>query len=213
LAASIKLDLKVMKAMKGMTQRRLIFVFGILLSSSAVVHAEGFYGGLGFGKVQTSLDSGGTGGTATTSRKSGTGTKYYGGYEVTKHWGVEGGYVDLGESKDIWNTSNFATYRFTSMYLAGVGSLPIGDRFTVFAKAGMATNRNTGTFTSFGVGSGFEGRKTTLMYGIGANLSFTKNLAARLEYEDFGSVTSHTGGARSFDGKGRMFSISLNFVF
>jgi OOP family OmpA-OmpF porin len=198
--------------MKTMTQRRVIFVFGILLSSPAVVHAEGLYGGLGFGKVQTSLDSGGTG-TATTSRKNGTGTKYYGGYEVTKHWGVEAGYVDLGASKDIWNTSNFATYRLSSMYLAGVGSLPIGDHFTLFVKAGLSANHNTGTFTSFGVGSDFDGRKTTLMYGIGANLSFTKNLAARLQYEDFGGVTAHAGGTRNFDGKGRMFSISLNFVF
>ena len=127
-----------------MIERIRIVMLGVVLASPLVGHAEGYYGGIGLGKakINSQFD--------TVAKSNGLAAKLYGGYEFTKNWGVEVGYANLGASQDtIIDSVNaityIASYHFTSSYLVGTSSLPIAERFALFAKFGLSANRIAGT--------------------------------------------------------------------
>ncbi|MBI3919113.1 MAG: outer membrane beta-barrel protein [Betaproteobacteria bacterium] len=55
----------------------------------------GFYGGLGVGRNYTDLDSGSIAGS---KDEKDTAWKFFGGYQINRYIGIEGGYVDLGKA-------------------------------------------------------------------------------------------------------------------
>lgn len=107
-----------------------------------------------------------------------SGTKLLGGYQFNEHFGVEGAFVDLGDF-DIPNST--LTLSQDGVTIQAVGRYSLGDRFSVFGKAGFfrwdvetATADDDGTDGTFGFGGEYR---------------LNDNWALRAEWERFSDVS------------------------
>jgi len=121
-----------------------------------------------------------------------TSWKLYGGYQFNPTWGLELGYTDLGRYRgsDVESWS-----------LAGMGTLPLGERWSLLGKVGAASNRTHFAGTA---------NHTDLLLGLGVGYSMSKNLGLRLEYEDFGKLSNASAGNNS---RGSNLGLSLKYAF
>ena len=118
--------------------------------------------------------------------------KLYTGIQFTPVWGLELGYTDLGRYRgsDV-----------ESWTLAGTGTMPLGERWSLLGKLGAASNR-----------SHFSGatNHTDWLAGVGVGYSMNKNLGLRLEYEDFGKLSDVSTGDNA---RGRNLALSIKYAF
>ena len=111
------------------------------------------------------------------------------GFAVDKNFDVEMGYINLGKIKESGPLYTYSAER-QAFYLAGVGSMPVTDVFSVSAKLGLAVNRYESKLLSV-FGNEIEKlTKISPMLGLGASYQFTKEVAGVLEYQYFGKVSS-----------------------
>jgi OOP family OmpA-OmpF porin len=129
---------------------------------------------------------GGVGEAKTDTRE--TSWKVYGGYQFTPTWGLELGYNDLGK----YRGADIESYT-----VAGTGTIPLNERWSLIGKVGAAENRPD-------VG----GNRTALLLGIGVGYTLNKNMAVRLEYEDFGKLADASSSPR-----GKNVGLSLKYSF
>jgi OOP family OmpA-OmpF porin len=118
--------------------------------------------------------------------------KLYGGYQFNPTWGLELGYNDLGR----YRGSNIESWS-----LAGTGTLPLGERWSLLGKLGAAANHPRFSGAS---------NHTDLLVGVGVGYSLTKNLGLRLEYEDFGKLSNAGTGNNS---RGSNLGLSVKYAF
>jgi len=115
--------------------------------------------------------------------------KIYGGYQIDKTWAVEGGYTDFGKSNYAY-TVNGANGRISSdaysLYVAGKGSIPINQQFSMFGKLGVAYNKNDVHGTGLASAYNGNGNKTALYASVGAEYAINEKVALTLEYEHYG---------------------------
>lgn len=115
--------------------------------------------------------------------------KLYGGFNLSDRYAIEAGYGAFGTWK-ITNPTAGSTeeVRITSsvVYLAGKAGLPVSDAFSLFGKIGLAANRfNT---ESSGLQAANNSSSVRPMLGFGANYDITKNIAAVLEFNYYGTA-------------------------
>lgn len=132
--------------------------------------------------------------------------KIFAGYNFNKNWALEGGYTNF-------NKSEFGAYatgkvdgqpaegevllktKSSAFYLAGKGSYPINDQFSLFSKLGVTRNH----FSADGIGSvaiaqgtpptalrSISGNKLGLYASVGAEYAINQNVSLSLEYEHYG---------------------------
>ncbi len=109
------------------------------------------------------------------------------GFSLDKNFGVELGYINFG-NYDNNNAIFSESLKRQAFYIAGVGSLPVTDAFSLFAKLGIAANKYEMKFDSIGISESENVTKTKSMFGLGLSYNFTKEIAGTLEYQDFGKV-------------------------
>ncbi len=165
-----------------MKQTLLFAVLGLALSVPAIAYADGAYIGVNAGRTDQKVFAEGISGTA---KDTTTGYKLYGGYDFSKNFGVEGGYMDSGDGKAVFSNGFFVEGKTTSLYVAATGTLPLNEQFSLFAKAGVATNRAKLNNSN---GVYFDERTTSPVLGIGAAYAVSKNIALVIEYENFGKT-------------------------
>jgi len=113
-----------------------------------------------------------------TTDSNNTATKVFAGFQSTENFGAQVAY------------NNFGGYRgakATAWSVAAVGTMPLDPNWDVFAKLGATENRST---------LPGSGRHSDVLWGVGAGYNFNKNIALRLEYEDFGSLPADNLGNR-----------------
>ena len=197
---------------------------GMLLASSA--SAQQAYLGVGFGQGNASVPSVSTtvlglSFTGAPDKTTDTAYKLYGGYQFTPNWGVELGYNDLGNKYSVRETTagipSSMTYKLNSWYVAATGTLPLQGGFSVFGKLGVSANKSSGNAVCvLGVCEdvGSES-KTDVMVGVGAQYTFMKHWAARLEYENYGKMSGDdvwdTGDSGAL--KADAWYLSVNYTF
>ncbi|MDH3628204.1 MAG: outer membrane beta-barrel protein [Acidobacteriota bacterium] len=111
--------------------------------------------------------------------------KLVGGYAFMKFLAVEGSYRDLGSINETVGVTQIGLDA-SSMDVFGVARLPMGMRFSMFAKAGYAfldldatlTDPLLGTITA-------STSETELAYGAGVSFKVTDSVHIRAEYETF----------------------------
>ncbi len=133
---------------------------------------------------------GGVGEARTDTRE--TSWKAYGGFQLTPLWGVEVGYTDLGSYRGA---------DVASWSLAGTGTVPLGERWSLLGKVGAAANHPKFAGAS---------NHTDLLLGVGVGYGLTKNLGLRLEYEDFGKLSKTSTGNNS---RGNNLGLSVKYAF
>jgi OOP family OmpA-OmpF porin len=158
------------------------------LSAPAFADDAGFFLGLDYSALTLGNLTTVYGANAT--QPSG-GYRLDGGYNFNKNWGVELGYFGNGNASDT--SGNSLTPNTT--YVAGVGTLPLNDMFDIFGKVGVAMNQLTGAAT---VSCTVCGVQTGIMYGVGADFNFNKQVGIRLQYESLGNMagTDPTSGSQ-----------------
>jgi opacity protein-like surface antigen len=128
--------------------------------------------------------------------KSATGVGFAYGQSITDTVGYEVGYIHFGGVKPQPD----AKLETQSLYLAGVGSYPLSEAFSVYGKLGATINRY-----SEETPLGNESRtKLRPMIGAGVGYKFTKEWSAGLEYVYFGEYS---------DLKMTMWSANLRYHF
>lgn len=181
-----------------------------LIASSASAQAkratdtdEGAYVGAAFGASRHQLkksDFGPVGGVSPTFDGSDRAAKIFGGYRLGPYLSIEAQYLDLGKSTAKYaGTAGTAKedYRIHALSLAAVGSLPISDSVSLFAKAGPAAATAKSDVSSAALGVSGSSRRTVLLAGIGATVRLSQNLEVRAEYERLGQVGKATGTGRA----------------
>jgi OmpA-OmpF porin, OOP family len=168
-------------------KRDRLFVFLAFLTSAAAVQAQdpGFYlgGALGQSKFKEWCDTGGSPITLASCEDTDTSWKVLGGYRFNRYVAAEASYLDWGEVTVGTSTGARAAATQSSYGLAVVGTLPIGERFELFGKAGfLKTEQETRRITPNP--STFNRDETELNYGLGVKYAFTRNWALRGEWEN-----------------------------
>jgi opacity protein-like surface antigen len=121
-----------------------------------------------------------------------TGSKIFAGFQSTENVGFQVAYNDFGSYRGA---------KATAWSVAAVGTMPIDPNWDVSAKIGATENRTTL------LGSG---RHSDVLWGIGAGYNFTKNIATRLEYEDFGKLPADNLGNRW---KATNWGVNVKYTF
>lgn len=179
-------------SLKKTTIAALLAVSGVALSSGAFAQAKnaetGFYIGASAG--QSKVDCGDV--SPFSCDDTDTAYKIFGGYKFNRNLAVEGGYAQLGEA----SVSGFGlslTAEATAWDLAAVGSLPLGNNFSLFGKVGLYSGEIE---VSSNVPGG-NGKKTTsnLTYGFGAQFDFTRNLGLRGEWQRYADAKTPSTAA------------------
>ncbi len=204
-----------------------VMAAGVLCAAGA--SAQG-YVGIGVGQGHASIP----GVSATVSGISVNGSegktkdtayKLFLGYQYTPHWGLELGYNDLGDkysanisaTNGVQTLAGDVTAKIDNWYVAAVGTVPYGNGFSLFGKVGAVRNTTKGGDLCLGgvCASTGDTHHSGLFLGVGAEYAFTKQLGARLGYEDFGKVTNDdvwgTGNSGSI--KANMWDVSVKYSF
>lgn len=121
--------------------------------------------------------------------------KAFGGYRFNPYFGFELGYADFGEvSRTAGATS--ATFDATGMEIVLVATIPLNRQFSLYGKYGLY--RWDVDLTVTGAGSvSATGKDVT--YGFGATYNFTKNIAARMEYQKYFDAGDASTGTFNID--------------
>lgn len=145
------------------------FLFALLASaafaiSPAMADDAGFYVGAGIGDFSVEVDG---------FDGSDTGYKVFGGYQFMRFFAVELEYIDGGTVEDGGLEIDVSGFNLSAM-----GILPVGERFSLFAKLGMIA------WDADAPGIGSDSGED-LSWGIGGGYAFTDQFGMRLEYQGF----------------------------
>jgi OOP family OmpA-OmpF porin len=156
----------------------------------------GWYVGIGIGQSKAKGACDGVSGPGITCKETDTAGKILGGYQFSRNFALELGYADLGQAKATFSGFGSATIGSKGFELTGVGMLPINERFSVLAKAGLF-HWNVDAKDGTGLVGSVSASGTDLTFGFGLKFDFTKDFAIRGEwqrYKDVGDVNT-TGQA------------------
>lgn len=158
-----------------------VLVVGIAMAVAApLAMAEGFYGAFDLGQSKVKDACAGIPAGVACSNTD-TAYRLAAGYQVNENFGVEGAYVDSGaiSASGLGVTVNMKN---TEWQLAAIGTLPVGNGFSVIGKAGIAFWDITTSTTPVAV-PGFSPNGNDFLWGIGAQYDITKAVAVRGQYE------------------------------
>jgi len=182
-----------------------------------------WYLGAGVGQSRAKIDDStistalvGTGArfSAVTRDETEVSYKLYVGYQYNRYLGFEGGVFNLGSytfnaTTVPAGTLNGALKNTVGSNLDVVGTLPLGDRFSLFARAGIQSSKTRDLFSASGLalrqvapGKNEVGYKA----GVGAGFDFTRNVGMRAEWERY-----RVGDG--LDGKMNVNVLSLNLLY
>lgn len=123
-----------------------------------------------------------------------TGALLAAGVALSPEVDFEGGYVNFGTARDSVTTplsTTTARLNTQSLYLAGIGKLPLAANFSAFGKLGLAVNYTTLDFNDTVAGSSSSSKtKATALIGAGFAYQFNKELEGLVEYAYYGRVSN-----------------------
>lgn len=121
-----------------------------------------------------------------TNNDSGAVGRVFLGYDINKYFAIEFGYsYFFNQAKITRIASNDYKINTQSFDLVGKGKLPLTDKFALFAKFGVGCLlSNVRAQTSPETTVGFAGNRSTInvVYGVGADYSFTPKVIANIEW-------------------------------
>jgi OOP family OmpA-OmpF porin len=161
-----------------------------------------WYAGASAGPTQATIDNdrivqnmglGGFPNSTVSDNNRDTGYKIFGGYQFNRNFALEGSYFDLGTFGFTANAAPSNTLngkmQLRGLALDAVLMAPIGDKLSVFAKAGAHYSEARDTFRSTGavIVHDADPSKSELnaKLGIGLQYAFTDALAVRAELERY----------------------------
>jgi hypothetical protein len=128
-------------------------------------------------------------------------------YQFGKYLGAEFGNIKNGDG-----LSTPYAFASKSRNLMGIGTLPIGDKFSLFGKFGVAKSISY-YGQNLSAPSYMRERSPDLTYGIGLKYNYNPNLALHLGWDRYNSLGG--GGEDSYNSQNevRWFSLGLGLKF
>lgn len=171
----------------------------------------------GKGDIDAALVSAGATGLSSSLDDTDTGYKFQLGYRFNPNWAIEGGYVDLGKfnyNATFTGGTASAQVKASGLNIAGVGTYPINDQFSVFGKLGFIDGKVEESITATGPGGTASGSasatKVKANYGFGATYNLSKAWGLRAEWERFSKLgDNNTTGESDVD----LLSVGVVFNF
>lgn len=214
----------------GITARVVLIVGAGLTAPSAMAQQDtawdsGWYGGFNIGQSRADIDDveirdglleDGFTSVAINNEERDLGYKVFGGYLLNGNFAIEGGYFDLGTFGFSAVTLPAATLdgeiKIRGINLDLVGSLPISDRFSAFARAGVNHAKVKGSFAGTGFITATEPetseRDTSYKFGFGLQYDFSRSLGMRVEAERY-RIDDTVGNNGDID----LYSVNLVYRF
>jgi hypothetical protein len=106
------------------------------------------------------------------------------GYSLNESVAVELGFRRLGEWKNVYGSNEDLAINQT--HLSVVGSVPLKDQFSLFARVGYNKLNGAGESTS------------GALYGVGLGYNFAPNIVGRLEVQKPASIATNLGLSVAF---------------
>jgi OOP family OmpA-OmpF porin len=175
----------------GITAALTVAAFAAATSAQAQDNESGFYAGAGVGTFDVEIDDfDDVDDTIDRYDSDDTAWKVFGGWRMNPYLGFELAYVNLGSPDDEILPDTDLTIETDGFAPYVVGTLPIGDWFEVFAKAGYYWY-DIEAQISTPIGSLSEDDSdSTFTWSAGAGLNIFERVNIRLEYEQFDFDTS-----------------------
>jgi len=135
-------------------------------------------------------------------------------YDFNKVWGVELGYVDLGDFDSnvgipvggfFGSVPGNVSVDLSALYLAGTATTYLGSNWSLTGRAGVTeVDIDVSVSTDFfgdEFSSSADDSTTELFLGASLNYNFNKNLQAQLRYDYFSEAESFAFGLKYSFGK------------
>ncbi len=174
------------------------------------------------GELAADLTAAGLANTGFTVDENDTGWKLFGGHRFTKHFAVEGAYVNLGKFSASTTITAVNGVPITplgltasvkakdGLYISAVGTWPVTTDFSVFGKLGVYSIKTTVTASVAGISVSDSSRDENVTFGAGVGYNFTKNLGIRGEWERFNKVGNKD---KTAEGDVDLLSVGLVYKF
>jgi OOP family OmpA-OmpF porin len=175
----------------------------MLVAGPAFAQDQGWYVGLHVGQAKAKDACDTIGGLGLSCDDKDTMFRILGGYQFNKHLAVELGYNDFG-SAEASGAGN-ASFEAKAWEATAVGSWPFTPNLSAYGKLGMYRGDTDAT----GTGGSASETNTDLTYGIGVRWDFTRNLAARAEYQIYKDI----GGGNITESDVEVISIGAIWKF
>ncbi len=197
-----------------------------LATGAAVAQDDSYlYGGISAGASRSKIDQDriaasllGAGLTTTGFQRDERGNAFrlFGGYQFNRYFGLEAGYFDLGKFGFNASTAPAGTLngqiRLRGLSLDLVGTLPLGDRWSLLGRVGAQAAQARDTFGGSGavavLNPNPSKREINYKAGAGVQYAFSRNVLMRLEGEHYrvNDAVGNHGGVN-------VASLSLVFPF
>lgn len=186
------------------TAKLVCLICPLIISFNLSAEEKGFFvgGSIGYTSVDT-VDESTLNSTLATAGITATsdvddndlGWKLFAGYNFNQYFGVELGYVDLGEAEaDVTITAPTAVTanidaEADGFTFAGIARYPVNEKFDVFGKVGAfvwdveGTASVTSGATTAALNAEDDG--TDIMFGFGAEYEIRNNIGVRIEWERY----------------------------
>lgn len=153
----------------------------------ALAQDANWFVGFGIGQMKTDGACPVNAAPGTDCEEKNTSWKIVGGYQFNTYLGVELGLDDFGNLPASVSGIGSASVSFRIFELTLVGTLPLSQRTSVYAKAGIFQWNADYDFevgnSAFGDASGKD-----YTYGLGVKYQLTRNTALRLEWQRYNNV-------------------------
>ena len=121
------------------------------------------------------------------------GFKLFGGFRINRYFAIEGGYYNLGQFGFVATTvpagTLTGTIKVQGLNLDLVGSVPLGDKFSVFGRVGATYGETKDTFVGTGAVGVLDGntrkRGGNYKFGAGLQYDFNHSVGVRAEAERY----------------------------
>ena len=214
-----------MKIARALSIAASLAAFVLVSSPSALADDAGWYTGVNVGQSRARIDdtriadgllSDGFTTTSISNDDRHFGFKAFGGYEFNRYFALEGGYFNLGKFGFTADTSPAGSLRgdikLQGANFDAVGSVPLGEKFSLFARAGLNYADAKDSFTGTGSVAVLDPspRKWAANYkfGFGAEYDFTRFIGMRIEAERY-RIDDAVGNKGDVD----LYSAGLVFKF
>lgn len=160
------------------------------VSAPALSQDSGWFIGAGGGLSKFKDGCTVVGGPGISCDDDGTTWRAFGGYQFNSNFGFELGYADLGEATQEPVGGGSTTFEAKVYEMTLVGTVPLGEQFSVYGKWGFFHWDADRTIVGVGAGTASTSGKD-ITYGFGVKYNFTRSLALRMEwqrYKDIGDV-------------------------
>jgi opacity protein-like surface antigen len=176
-------------------------------AAAAQTYDNGFYLGGHYGQHKVELESD----FADTDVKFGV-AGVNAGLQLTSFMALEARYAIGVEDEEIFDDSDSARYEIDRhMALMAKGSLPLGDRFALFATAGYGETKYSFAYDIPGLTGSESSTESGFIYGAGATFHLTNSLSLVAEYNVLPDLEDEDEGLIESDVS--LMTVGLNYKF